>query len=139
LGTIIRTGAGVGLEAIALSQDSVDLDHPKVLRASAGAWFQVPMAMQPSLPEFITQCREQQMQIIATTAEATQTYWDINWRQPTWILLGNEGAGLSSELLELADRRVSIPIAEGLESLNVAIAAALILYESQRQWTQKDG
>ncbi|MDJ1174366.1 TrmH family RNA methyltransferase [Roseofilum capinflatum] len=139
LGTIIRTGAGVGLEAIALSQDSVDLDHPKVLRASAGAWFRVPMAMQPSLPDFISQCRQEQMQIIATTADAPQTYWDINWTQPTWVLLGNEGAGLSSDLLELADRQVSIPIAEGVESLNVAISAALILYESQRQWTQKDG
>lgn len=138
LGTIIRTGAGVGLEAIALSSDSVDLDHPKVLRASAGAWFQVPMAMQPSLPDFIAQCRQEQMQIIATTANAPQTYWDINWTQPTWVLLGNEGAGLSSELLELADRQVSIPIAKGVESLNVAIAAALILYESQRQWMHKN-
>ncbi|HBR00825.1 MULTISPECIES: RNA methyltransferase [unclassified Roseofilum] len=138
LGTILRTSAAVGLEAIALSQDSVDLDHPKVLRASAGAWFQVPMAIQPSLPDFIAQCRQQEMQIIATTANAPQSYWDINWTQPTWVVLGNEGAGLSSELLDLADRQVSIPIAEGVESLNVAISAALILYESQRQWTEKE-
>uniref|UniRef100_A0ACD5GS56 TrmH family RNA methyltransferase n=1 Tax=Desertifilum tharense IPPAS B-1220 TaxID=1781255 RepID=A0ACD5GS56_9CYAN len=65
--------------------------------------------------------------------QATLTHWDLNWQQPTAILLGNEGADLSPELLAIADTPVKIPLHQGVESLNVAIAAAVILYEAQRQ------
>jgi TrmH family RNA methyltransferase len=73
------------------------------------------------------------MKAIATVANAKKTYWDYDFRQPTLILLGNEGNGLSSELIELADDAVSIPQSDRVESLNVAICAALLLYEAKRQ------
>jgi TrmH family RNA methyltransferase len=73
------------------------------------------------------------MQIVATLPGATTSYWQLDLRQPTLILLGNEGAGLSTELSAIADRQVSIPLSPGVESLNVAIAAALLLYEARRQ------
>lgn len=133
LGTIIRTAAAAGAEGLLLSADSVDLDHPKVLRASAGQWFQLPMATSPNLKVEIQTYQSQGMQVIATLPTATQTHWETDLCQPTLVLLGNEGAGLSAELAALADRQVTIPLSPGVESLNLAIAAALILYEAKRQ------
>ena len=73
------------------------------------------------------------MQVVATLPNATLTYWEVDWRKPSLILLGNEGAGLSPELTAMADLQVKIPLSPGVESLNVAITAALMLYEAQRQ------
>ncbi len=133
LGTMIRTIAASGGDGLLLSSDSVDPDHPKVLRASAGQWFQVPMAVSPDLPTDIARYQKQGMQIVATLPTATQTYWQIDLQKPTLILLGNEGAGLSPKLAALADQTVTIPQTPTVESLNVAIVAALMLYEAKRQ------
>jgi RNA methyltransferase, TrmH family len=133
LGTVIRTAAAAGADGLWLSADSVDLDHPKVLRASAGQWFRLPTTVCPDLQTTISQFRQQGIQVVATLPTADLTYWDADLNRPTLILLGNEGAGLSAELAKLADVQVKIPLAPGVESLNVAIAAALMLYEAQRQ------
>lgn len=133
LGTIIRTAAAAGVEGLLLSRDSVDLENPKVLRASAGQWFRLPMSIYPDLAAEIDSYRQRGFQIVATLPTASQTYWDLSFKVPTLILLGNEGAGLSPNLARQADHQVQIPLAAGVESLNVAIAAALLLYEVQRQ------
>lgn len=133
LGTMIRTAAAVGADGLLLSEDSVDPDHPKVLRASAGQWFQLPIAVNSDLCSSLSYYQQQGMQLIATLPTASLTYWEIDWRQPTLVLLGNEGAGLSATVAELADYQVTIPLSPGVESLNVAIAAALLLYEAKRQ------
>jgi len=135
LGTIIRTSAATKADGLWLSSDSVDYYSPKVLRASAGQWFKLPVATNQDLPDLVKQQHQAGVQIIATTAKAPQTYWDVDWTRPSLILLGNEGAGLSSELIDLADLEIRIPLANQVESLNVAIASALLLYEAQRQRT----
>lgn len=136
LGAIIRTAAAAGADGLWLSADSVDLDSPKVLRASAGQWFRLPMAVSSDLKTRVIDCRSRGMQVIATRSNAPVTYWEIDYRRPTLILLGNEGAGLSAELSAIADFQVRIPLMAGVESLNVAIAAALVLYEALRQREQ---
>jgi TrmH family RNA methyltransferase len=73
------------------------------------------------------------MQVVATLPHANLAYWDVDWCQPSLVLLGNEGAGLSAELAAIADQQIRIPLQPEVESLNVAIAAALILYEARRQ------
>jgi len=137
LGTMIRTAAAVGADGLLLSADSVDLDHPKVLRASAGEWFQVPVSVSSDLKLDISRYRQRGMQVVATLPTATLSYWQVDLRPPTLILFGNEGAGLSQELAELADQQIAIPLNPGVESLNVAIAAALVLYEAKRQRSLK--
>lgn len=132
LGTIIRTAAAAGASGLWLSADSVELDNPKVLRASAGQWFRLPMAVSPDLKTTVRECQQAGMQVVATLPSVSLTYWEVSWQRPTLILLGNEGAGLSAELAALADLQVKIPLSPGVESLNVAIAAALMLYEAQR-------
>jgi RNA methyltransferase, TrmH family len=133
LGTIIRTAAAAGASGLWLSKESVDLDNPKVMRASAGQWFRLPMAISEDLKDTVSHAKNAGMQIVATLPGANQTYWSVDWRQPSLILLGNEGAGLSEELVAMADIQVNIPLSPNVESLNVAITSALLLYEAMRQ------
>jgi RNA methyltransferase, TrmH family len=133
LGTMIRTATAAGANGLWVSQDSVDLDNPKVLRASAGQWFRLAMGVSDNLYELVTKYKQQGVQIVSTSSHTETNYWDVDLRSPTLILLGNEGAGLSPELATLADIQVKIPMAAAVESLNVATAAALILYEARRQ------
>jgi TrmH family RNA methyltransferase len=133
LGTMIRTAAAAGASGLWLSDDSVDLDNPKVLRASAGQWFRLNKAVSQDLKATVQQCQQAGMQVIATLPTASLTYWEVDWRKPSLILLGNEGAGLSDDLATIADIQVKIPLSPGVESLNVAISAAVMLYEAQRQ------
>lgn len=133
LGTIIRTAAATDVDGLWLSTSGVAPDHPKVLRASAGQWFRLPMGVEPDLEGAVTRWRSQNIQIVATLPNATQDYWAIDFSRPTVLLLGNEGAGLSDPLQRLATTAVNIPMNPAVESLNVAISAALLLYEAQRQ------
>lgn len=133
LGTMIRTAAAVGVDGLWVSQDSVDLDNPKVLRASAGQWFRLAMGVSDNLHELVTSYKQQGVQIVSTTSHTKTSYWDVDLAAPTLILLGNEGAGLSEDLATLADLHVRIPMSVRVESLNVATAAALMLYEVRRQ------
>jgi len=136
LGTLIRTSVACEVEALWLSEDSVDIDSPKVLRASVGEWFRLPMGVSENLTGLVKNYKSQGLQIIATLPLATKTYWEVDYTRKSVILLGNEGAGLSGELVSLADELVTIPLGGGVESLNVAIAGALLLYEAKRQRTK---
>lgn len=133
LGTLIRTAMAAGADGLWLSQDSVDPEHPKVLRASAGQWFRLPVQVSPNLPAQVETWRAAGIQVLATSAQTELDYWAVDYGVPTVILLGNEGAGLSPGLLELASQPVRIPMHPAVESLNVAIAATLMLYEAMRQ------
>ncbi len=133
LGTIIRTSVATKVDALWLSQDSVDFEHPKVLRASVGEWFNLPMQATPDLEQVILQAKQQGIQTIATIPHSAQTYWDLDLTKPSLLLIGNEGKGLSPQLQSLADVQIHIPLANQVESLNAAIATSLILYEATRQ------
>ncbi|MGB7416424.1 MAG: RNA methyltransferase [Thermosynechococcaceae cyanobacterium] len=133
LGTIIRTAAAAGAEGLLLSADTVDPEHPKVLRASAGAWFHLKIGICDDLQQELQHYQQQGIQLVGTRIDAEQSYWNCNLKQPTLILIGNEGAGLSPSLSDLANTHVNIPIEPAIESLNAGIAAALLLYEARRQ------
>lgn len=140
LGTIIRTATAVDVDLLLLSHNSVDPTQPKVLRASAGQWFHLAMRNSEHLPTTIAQLRKHSrtvpLQVIATSPNTHLSYWDIDYRQPSLILIGNEGAGVSDEVLASADKIVQIPLSPHVESLNAAIATALVLYEAKRQRAQ---
>lgn len=129
LGTVIRTAAAAGCDRVWLTTDSVDVYHPKVLRATAGQWFRLTPQPVPRLADL----EKLDAQLVATTPTAGMDYWDLDLRLPTVFLMGNEGAGLSDQAMALATHEVKIPLAAGVESLNVAIATALLLYEARRQ------
>ncbi len=134
LGTIVRTAAAAGADGLWLSADSVAPDHPKVLRASAGQWFRLPLAVVDDVAALMVDWARAGVQLVTTSSHATVDFWTVDFTQPTVIVLGNEGAGLSAGLQQQATVTVRIPMAGGVESLNVGIAAALLLYEARRQW-----
>ena len=136
VGTLLRTAAAVGSDGLCLSQNSVDLTHPKVLRASAGQWFRVAKQTTADLPQQLATWQAQGCQILATAAEGAVPYWQVDLTVPTVLVLGNEGAGLSPAAMAIADQVVAIPMMNAVESLNVGIAAAVILFEAVRQRQQ---
>ena len=133
IGAIVRSAVAVEIDGILISSDSVDLTNPKIIRATAGQWFRCAMQTSNFIADDIRKLQSQGVKAIATVASAQKTYWDYDFTQPTLILLGNEGNGLSEELIKLADEIVSIPQSDRVESLNVSICAALLLYEAKRQ------
>ena len=133
LGTIFRTAVAAGVDGLWLSRDCVGYDHPKVLRASAGQWLRLPFGEVETLAETAAQAKREGVRVVATDPRASQAHWDYDWRQPSLILLGNEGAGLSPSALAAADEAISIPLAAEVESLNAAVCLAIVLYEARRQ------
>ena len=141
VGTILRTAAAFGATAAvatATSQNGTASPFaPKALRASAGAALHLPTVTGMALPILLTQCKLNNIATVASCvdgeAAATVPPWQIDWRQPVALLIGNEGAGLPEDVVRAADARVHIPIATGVESLNAAAAAAVVLYEAFRQ------
>ncbi|QPN65312.1 RNA methyltransferase [Synechococcus sp. CBW1006] len=141
LGTLMRTALAAGVERLWLA-GGADPFQPKVLRASAGSALELPLERleEDELRLRLRQAREAGYQVVASMApsaleaeEAPIAYWQLDWRRPTILLLGNEGGGLSSDLLTLASHRVTIPHSPAVESLNVAVAAAPLLLERWRQ------
>ena len=134
LGTLLRTALAAGVHQVWLGEGADPLS-PKVLRASAGAALELPLLRLTSddLLHRVEQAREGGLQIVAAAAAAPRPYWQVDWCEPTLLLLGNEGAGLAAPLLALADHQVSIPHRPSVESLNVAVAAAPLLLERWRQ------
>lgn len=141
LGTLLRTALAAGVEEVWL-QGSADPFQPKVLRASAGACLALPcrrLESRQSLMEILGDARSAGLQLVATVvpdpsgAGRSRPYWELDWCQPTALMLGNEGGGLHPDLQQLASERVTIPHDRSVESLNVAVAAAPLLLERWRQ------
>ena len=131
-GVVIRTADAAGCEAAFFSEESVDILSPKVVRASVGSIFHLPIASQISLRELIISLKSLGISIIGTSPRASTNLFD--WQMPkrtAWIL-GNEAQGISLETLKLCDEVVSIPIYGRAESLNIATAASLCLFEAAR-------
>jgi TrmH family RNA methyltransferase len=133
LGTIIRTADWFGVGGILLSQDSVELTNPKVLRATMGSAFHVPILENQDLNLLLPQLKEMQYSLLAADIFGTVSYPDLNASQKHVLILGNEIAGVSKELKNLACKTVRIPKIGKGNSLNVAVAAGIILAELSKR------
>ncbi|MHA2788886.1 TrmH family RNA methyltransferase [Corynebacterium sp. S7] len=133
-GTLIRMADALGATACIFAGDSVDPMSPKVVRSSAGSLFHVPVAREKDIKGVIGQLKAKGLKIAATTMDGEVSLADPGEfiDQPTAWLFGNEAHGLPEEILALADFRVSIPIHGSAESLNLATAAAMCLWESSK-------
>lgn len=134
LGTILRTADGAGADAVVVCDQRTDICNPNVVRASIGTIFCVPIA-QASNEDTLTWLRSAGMALCATTPHATALYTAADLRRGTALVLGTEQYGLSSFWLEQADTRIRIPMRGQSDSLNVAAAATILLYEAVRQRT----
>ena len=133
LGTLFRTAEAAGAGGLILSEDCADPYSPKVLRATMGAIFRVPFLISGDLKETVRQLKAEGMSICAAHLKGEDLYEGAALPKKAAFLLGNEGNGLSDEISSLADRLIRIPMEGQTESLNVAVAGALLLYEAKRQ------
>ncbi len=131
LGTIIRSADAAGVDAVFLGQGTVDLYNPKTVRSTMGSLFHLPIYTRP-LVEVIALLQKQGVKIIASSLDTDSNYDQLTYPDKVAIIVGNEGNGISETILALADHKVKIPIYGKAESLNVAIATSLLLYEARR-------
>jgi TrmH family RNA methyltransferase len=135
LGSLIRIAAAADLGPVVLGRSSVDPTNPKVLRSSAGLWFRNPPLF-VDLEGWVAFQKQHGVQILAAAADG-ESLWRIDLTHPTVFLLGNEGAGLSDAVRNLATKSIAIPMNSKVESLNVSVSGALLAYEAKRQRLQK--
>ncbi|OSC41309.1 TrmH family RNA methyltransferase [Mycobacterium decipiens] len=131
-GAVIRIADAMGAAAVILAGHSVDPYNGKCLRASTGSIFAIPVVAAPEAPAAVTALRAAGLQVLATTVDGEMALDDADLAAPTAWLFGPEAHGLSAEIADLADHRVHIPMSGGAESLNVAAAVAICLYQSAR-------
>ena len=132
-GAILRSADAAGAEGVVFTKDSVDLYNPKTVRASAGSLFHLPVVRDVEPAEAVSTLRAGGAQILAADARGDRSMYEADLTRPTAVLVGNEAWGLPSEVRDLADATVRVPIHGRAESLNLAAAAALLLFEGARQ------
>ncbi len=131
LGTILRSAEAFGAGGVFLTEGTVSVYNPKVLRGSAGAIFRLPFLPIASA-ELIPFLRARGIRLLATSSHQGTPLPRISWTLPLAIFIGNEGAGLTRELMRQMDETLVIPQAAQVESLNAGIAASIVLYEAAR-------
>lgn len=133
LGTIIRTAEGAGMTGIVLSQSSVDIYNPKVIRATMGAIYRMPFVYVNDFYSALKEIKAAGISVYAAHLKAAVEYDSFSYPGKAAILIGNEAKGLSEEAAALSSCNVIIPMEGKVESLNAGVAAALLMYEMYRQ------
>jgi TrmH family RNA methyltransferase len=130
LGTVLRTALAAGVEGVLLAPGTVDATNPKAVRAGMGAHFRLPMVAMDwdEIRRTLAGCR-----VYLADARGALTYTDADWTGRVALIVGGEAAGAGGRAHALAEATVAIPMAGGVESLNAAVAAAVLLFEAARQ------
>lgn len=129
LGAIIRNSAAAGVAAVLMEEGSVDLYHPKVIRATMGTVAKIPVFFGLSQEEIVAFLQKKQTEIYLADMHHAVIYYDLPVDRNIAVVLGNEGNGIGKEWRKLGLKGVMIPMENGVESLNVAMAAGIIAYD----------
>ena len=132
MGTLVRTAVAAGYRAIIALTGTADIYSPKVLRATAGMVFEIPVVYVRDTETLTETLRRAGKRIAVTTVEGGVPYYEEDLSSGIALVIGNEGGGVSEALAQAADVRVTIPMRGRIESLNAAVAAAILMYESVR-------
>ena len=133
VGTVIRTAAAAGCSAVILTKGCTDVFATKAVRASMGSIFNVPIVEGVTSSEVISYMERYGVELLATSLESSNIYFTADFKKSIAIVFGNEGSGVSAQLLDNSHDRLYIPLLGNVESLNVGASAAVILYEVVRQ------
>jgi len=132
LGTILRSARAAGVSWVGATVGTVSARNPKAIRASAGAFFSLPVVEGLQPREILDYCRSADIQMYRAVADSSESCWAVDLRGPIAILLGNEARGLNDASLAGVPP-LRVPMAAGVESLNVAVAGAILCFEAFRQ------
>ncbi|HWJ03304.1 MAG TPA: RNA methyltransferase [Verrucomicrobiae bacterium] len=135
LGTMIRTALAAGVDAVICTKGSVDIYNPKTLRSTMGAIFKIPCRQGLDPEELLGWLEMNKIPLAVADAEGEAVYYETKLARPVAILVGSEANGPCDLLRDNARQRIRIPLLNQVESLNAAVAAALLLFESNRQGT----
>ena len=134
IGTIIRTADAMGVKAIICLNGTADIYSPKVVRSAMGSLFNLPIITKISEQDLLSFCQNHNLTLYATALDnSAKASWDISYPQDCAIILGNEANGVSDNLLDKCNAKIYIPMKGDAESLNVANAGSMIMYEYCRQ------
>lgn len=133
MGTVIRTADASAVDGIIISRGCVDLYNPKVLRATMGSVFHVPVCYCDNLIEAIDILKNKGIRVLAAHLKGESYYFNTDMRENICVIIGNEANGISEEVAQKADMLVKIPMPGKSESLNASVAASLLMYEVVRQ------
>lgn len=133
LGTIFRAGEGAGITGVIMSGSTVDIYNPKTIRATMGSIYRVPFLYTPNLPAVIEKLTARDITVYAAHLQGEKIYDACDCKKGTAFLIGNESGGLREETVKKAAARIKIPLSGEVESLNAAIAAAVLMFEAARQ------
>jgi len=133
VGAILRTAEAAGATGAIATTNTADPFSAKALRGAMGSTFRLPVWCAPSYAEAVGWCSERSVQTICADVHAASSYEKVNWKQPSALILGAESFGLTREEIEAATLAVRIPMQGAAESLNVAVATGVLLYEAARQ------
>jgi TrmH family RNA methyltransferase len=135
VGAILRTAEAAGATGAIATQTTTDPLSPKSLRGAMGSAFRLPVWCGATYDDALSWCMERNIQTICADVHAATGYNEVDWRQPSALILGPESSGLSPEEISAASKAVRIPMRGPAESLNVAVATGILLYEAARQRT----
>ena len=135
-GAVIRSAAAAGATGVMVDEATADPWGWKALRASMGSVFHLPVMRSRAPMDMLAEWKTAGIAVVAAVPRGGVSMYAMDFTRPVAILMGGEGPGLADEALATADARVSVPMMGAIESLNVAVAAALILYEARRQRTR---
>ncbi|MBI4851171.1 MAG: RNA methyltransferase [Acidobacteria bacterium] len=133
IGTIIRTAQAIGADSLITTLGTVNPFNLKALRASMGAAFRLPIILNLKSQQLVEFCQTSGLQIITTSITSGKEYTSFNWKAPLALILGSEASGVDLFLEKASKESVFIPMSKSVESLNVATAGAVLLYEAARQ------
>jgi RNA methyltransferase, TrmH family len=133
VGAIIRTAEGAGATGAIATSNTSDPFSPKSLRGAMGSVFRLPIWHGPTFSEVIDWCRIHEVATVGADATTDMPFTELDWTKPRAVILGPESEGLTDDELSAADYAVRIPMRGSVESLNVAVAAGVLLYEAARQ------
>ena len=132
LGTVLRSADAAGVDAVIVCDPLTDLYNPNLIRSSVGAVFSVPCVACTS-EECIAFLKQHGIQILTAQLQDSHLYYDTDMRRPTAIVMGTEATGLTPQWREAADAHIRIPMLGRIDSLNVSVSSAILMYEAVRQ------
>lgn len=135
-GALARTAECAGADALIIPEKGAAMVNADAIKTSAGALYKIPVIRSAGLRDTARYLKDSGLQLIAATEKAAGSYTTASYILPTALVMGSEGTGVSDELLKLCDQLVSIPVFGEISSLNVSVAAGILLYEIIRQRTQ---
>lgn len=133
VGAIVRTAEAAGVTGAIATENTSDPFSPKSLRGAMGSAFRLPIWTEAAYTEVLAWCGERNIETVCADINGSKVYTDLDWRGAKALILGPESTGLAADQMALADTVVKIPMHGDVESLNVGIASAIILFESARQ------